>query len=217
MVRSASIAEFLHIPELTQILRVLAWLTPFGAFSVLCEALLARNLRTKRVALRPLFSFTIATFLVGIPLAYAGFGYWSLVAMQATETVAAALALGFTARQLLVRPGLSRQAFYDLWPLSLGFTLNQPFIYLGQNADRIFIGRFLGTVSLGLYTRASFITTTAANLFGNIARLSMFPCPSAGAGRSSEVTERPVEVALAYCARHTSRDRVLRRFRRRAR
>ena len=169
------IAEFLHIPELTQILRVLAWLTPFGAFSVLCEALLARNLRTKSIALRPLFSFTIATFLVGIPLAYAGFGYWSLVAMQATETVAAALALGFTARQLLVRPGLSRQAFYDLWPLSLGFTLNQPFIYLGQNADRIFIGRFLGTVSLGLYTRASFITTTAANLFGNIARLSMFP------------------------------------------
>ena len=173
-----SIAEFLHIPELTQILKVLAWLTPFGAFSVLCEALLARNLRTKSIALRPLFSFTIATFLVGIPLAYAGFGYWSLVAMQATETVAAALALGFTARQLLVRPGLSRQAFYDLWPLSLGFTLNQPFIYLGQNADRIFIGRFLGTVSLGLYTRASFITTTAANLFGNIARLSMFPVPA---------------------------------------
>jgi O-antigen/teichoic acid export membrane protein len=169
------IAELLQIPELTQILKVLAWLTPFGAFSLLCEALLARNLRTKSIALRPLFSFTIATFLVAIPLAYAGFGYWSLVAMQATETIAAALALGLTARRLLVRPGFSRQGFYDLWPLSLGFTLNQPFIYLGQNADRIFIGRFLGAASLGLYTRASFITTTAANLFGNIARLSMFP------------------------------------------
>ncbi len=33
------IAELLQIPELTEILKVLAWLTPFGAFSVLCEAL----------------------------------------------------------------------------------------------------------------------------------------------------------------------------------
>jgi PST family polysaccharide transporter len=169
------IAEFLRIPELTQVLRVLAWLTPFGAFSLLCEALLARNLRTRSIALRPLFSFTIAAFFVAIPLAYAGFGYWSLVAMQATETITASLALGFTARRLLVRPGFSRQGFHDLWPLSLGFTVNQPFIYLGQNADRIFIGRFLGSASLGLYTRAAFITTTAANLFGNIARLSLFP------------------------------------------
>ena len=33
------IADLLQIPELTQILKVLAWLTPLGAFSVLCEAL----------------------------------------------------------------------------------------------------------------------------------------------------------------------------------
>jgi O-antigen/teichoic acid export membrane protein len=169
------IADFFDIPELTQIIRAIAWLTPFGAFSILCEALLARNLQAKSIALRPLFSFTIANFLVAIPLAYAGLGYWSLVAMQATEATAAALALAFAARRLLVRPGFSRQAFQDLWPLSLGFTMNQPLIYIGQNADRIFVGRLLGAVQLGLYTRASFITTTAANLFGNVARLSMFP------------------------------------------
>ena len=34
--------------------------TPLGAFSVLCEALLARNMLVKRVALRPLLSFTIS-------------------------------------------------------------------------------------------------------------------------------------------------------------
>jgi len=169
------VADLMRIPQLTQILKVLACLAPFGAFNSLCEALLARNMRAKSIALRPLFSFTIATFLVGIPLAYAGFGYWSLVAIQATEMIAATVALAFVARRLLVRPGFSRQAFYELWPLSLGFTLNQPFIYLAQNADKVLIGRFLGVAPLGLYTRASFITTTAANMFGNIARLSMFP------------------------------------------
>ena len=169
------IAELLQIPELTQILKVLAWLTPFGAFSVLCEALLARNMQVKRVAMRPLFSFTISTFLVAIPLAWYGFGYWSLVAMQAVDIVVSAATLGFAARKLLVWPRFSRRAFSELWRLSLGFTINQPFSYLAYNADRFIIGRVLGTATLGIYTRASFFASTAATLFGNIARLSLFP------------------------------------------
>jgi PST family polysaccharide transporter len=169
------ISELLQIPELTQILKVLAWLTPFGAFSVLCEALLARIMQIKKVALRPLFSFTISTFFVAIPMAWYGFGYWSLVAMQAVDIIVSAVTLGFAARKLLVWPSFSRRAFGELWRLSLGFTLNQPFIYLAQNADRVIIARVLGTGTLGIYTRASFFAATAANLFGNIARLSLFP------------------------------------------
>jgi O-antigen/teichoic acid export membrane protein len=169
------IAELLQIPEITQILKVLAWLTPFGAFGVLCEALLARHMRAKTVAIRPLLSFTVSTFLVAIPLAWYGFGYWSLVAMQAVDIVVSALALGFAARKLLVWPRFSRRAFGELWRLSLGFTINQPFSYLAYNADRFIIGRVLGTATLGLYTRASFFASTAATLFGNIARLSVFP------------------------------------------
>jgi O-antigen/teichoic acid export membrane protein len=169
------IAELLQIPELTQILKVTAWLAPFGAFSVLCEALLARNMQLKRVAIRPLFSFTISTFLVAIPLAWYGFGFWSLVAMQAVDLVVSAATLGLAARKLLVWPRFSRRAFAELWPLSLGFTINQPFSYLAYNSDRFIIGRVLGTAALGLYTRASFFASTAATLFGNIARLSLFP------------------------------------------
>ncbi len=169
------VAELMQIPELTQILKVLAWLTPFGAFSVLCEALLARNMQVKKVAIRPLFSFTISTFLVGIPMAWYGFGYWSLVATQAVDLVVSAAVLGFAARKLLVWPRISRRAFTELWRLSLGFTINQPFSYLAYNADRFIIGRVLGTATLGLYTRASFFASAAATLFANIARLSVFP------------------------------------------
>jgi O-antigen/teichoic acid export membrane protein len=169
------IADVMQIPDLAQVLKVLALLTPLGAFNVLCEALLARHMRLKSVALRPVFSFTVSTFVVAIPLAWYGFGYWSLVAMQAADTVVAAVALGFAARKLLLRPGFSQRAFKELWQLSVGFTLNQPFAYVGQNADRFLVSRFLGAESLGLYTRASFITTTAASLFGDITRLSVFP------------------------------------------
>ena len=172
------IADLLQIPELTQILKVIAWLTPLGAFSVLCEALLARNMQVKSVAMRPLFSFTISTFLVAIPLAWFVFGYWSLVAMQVVDTVVSAAMLGFAARRLLVWPRFSRRAFGELWRLSLGFTINQPFSYAAYNADRFIIGRVLGTATLGVYTRASFFANTATTLFGNIARLSVFPAMS---------------------------------------
>ena len=63
------ISELLQIPQLTQILKVLAWLAPFGAFSVLCEALLARIMQVKTVALRPLFSLGFRHSLVAIPMA----------------------------------------------------------------------------------------------------------------------------------------------------
>jgi O-antigen/teichoic acid export membrane protein len=169
------VAELMRIPELTQVLKVLACLTPLGAFSVLCEALLARNMQVRSLALRPLVSFTISTFLVAVPMAWYGFGYWSLVGMQVAETFVTALALGVAARRLLARPHFSRQTFAELWPLSFGFTLNQPFVYLAENADRFLVGRLLGAGSLGLYTRASFLTTTAATLFGNVTRLSVFP------------------------------------------
>jgi O-antigen/teichoic acid export membrane protein len=108
-------------------------------------------------------------------MAWYGFGYWSLVAMQAAETIVGALTLAFAARRLLVWPSFSRQAFSELWPLSLGFALNQPFSYLAQNADKFLIGRVLGAGSLGIYTRAAFVATTAGTLFGNITRLSVFP------------------------------------------
>jgi len=174
-VASPWLASLMRIPELVDILRVFALLAPVGAFNVLAEALLARNMQTKSVALRPLFSVVIAAFAVAIPMAYAGFGYWSLVAMQVVETIFGAIAFGIAARKYLVRPAFSRLAFRELWPMSLGFSINQPFVFLATNADNFLIARLMGAQALGLYSRASFVTNTAANLFNNIARLTAFP------------------------------------------
>jgi O-antigen/teichoic acid export membrane protein len=170
-----AIAEVMHIAELCWVLQVLALTTPFGAFNTLCEAILARNMRAKSVALRPLFSFTLATFIIAIPLAYSGFGYWSLVAAQAAEVVLGAVAFAFVTRTYLVWPGFSRRAFWQLWPISFGFLIHNPFEYLVSNADQFLIARLIGPQALGLYSRASFLVKNGSNLFGNVARIAMFP------------------------------------------
>jgi O-antigen/teichoic acid export membrane protein len=172
---ATAIADVIHIFDLREVLRVLAFVTPFGAFNTLCEALLARNMQAKSVALRPLFSFTLATFFIAIPMAYTGFGYWSLVAAQIAEVILGALAFAVAAWKYLVWPGFSREAFRELWRMSLGFSVHQPLAYAATNGDQFLIARLIGADALGLYSRASFLVKNASNLFGNIARIAMFP------------------------------------------
>jgi O-antigen/teichoic acid export membrane protein len=168
------ISELMGIPELAEILRVLVFVMPFGSFATLCESLLARNMKLKSVALRQLVGFIIASFLVGVPLALAGYGYWALVAMLASEVVAGAAALALISRNLLVWPSFSRAAFAELWPISLGFSINKPFVYLASNIDKFLIARLSGAEALGFYTRAGFLVTNATHLFSNIARVALF-------------------------------------------
>jgi PST family polysaccharide transporter len=172
---ASEVAALLRMPALAEVVKVTAVFVPLGAFGMLCEALLARSMRSKSLAVRPLVSYAVATFFVAIPMAHYGYGYWSLVGMQAADTIMDAVILGFAARRLLVRPAFSGCAFRELFPLSLGFTLNQPLVYIAENTDKFLISRFLGANTLGLYSRASFMATTAASLFTDVTRLSVFP------------------------------------------
>ena len=159
-------------PELTQILKVLAWLTPSerSAFSARrCSPAKCRS-RGWRCAL---FSFTISTFLVGIPMAWYGFGYWSLVAMQAVDIVLSAAMLGFAARELLVWPTFSAEP--------LGALAAEPWVH---DQSTLFLSRVQRRQVHRPRSRyggvrplhsGSFFATTAATLFANIARLSVFP------------------------------------------
>jgi O-antigen/teichoic acid export membrane protein len=169
------VAQLMRIPELAQVLKFLAFLTPLGAFNALCEALLARDMKAKSVALRPVFSFTVAAFFVGIPLAYAGFDYWSLISMQAAEMTLGAAAFAFAARHLLVWPTFSTLAFRELWPMTLGFSITNPLEYISRNADQFFVARLLGANALGFYSRASFAVKNSTSLFNDVARIAMFP------------------------------------------
>lgn len=169
------IASAMRIAELADILRVLAFLTPVGAIGILSESLLSREMQTTEIALRPLVAFIIANMIVAIPLAVAGFGYWALVAAQIAETLVGALMLGFAARKLLAWPRFSYDAFKDLWPMSRGFILTHPVIYLAAQIDRFLIVRLMGVEALGLYSRAAFLVKNAADIFATVARVTVFP------------------------------------------
>ena len=91
------VADFYELPILTPVLRVLAIKVPIAAMNSVQQAYVSRNMLFKRFFYSTLIG-TIISAVVGIALAYKGFGVWALVAQYLTNTIIDTLVLWFTVR-----------------------------------------------------------------------------------------------------------------------
>ena len=171
-------ATLLKLEELTDVTRVLTLMVAFRVFGALCEALLARHMEMRRIAMISLVSWTLSSFAVAIPLAYLGLGYWALVLMYLFDGLLTAALLGYHARSHIPRPRLDWQSLRELTPLSFGFAVIAPLNFLNSNVDRFLLARLLGPADLGIYSRATFLAKTASTMFNGIARTAAFPAMS---------------------------------------
>jgi len=74
-----------RIPELTPVLQVIAWCIPITSLGVIQSAVLTRELAFRAQAIRRLFAVA-GGGVVGLVLAFRGFGAWALVARFVVET-----------------------------------------------------------------------------------------------------------------------------------
>jgi len=135
---------------------VMAWLSIgflMRAFGLTQAALVQRELQFRALAIRDLTA-NIVGGVVGVVLAVAGYGVWSLVAMTLVTSLLESILLWRLAHWRPSEFRISRDATADLWPYSsrvLGFNLFKAF---AQNTDRLIIGPVLGVQALGVYTLA---------------------------------------------------------------
>lgn len=80
------IADFYKMSELILIVRVFALRIPLSAFSAIQHAYVERHMLFKRYFFSTLFG-TLFSGIVGIYLAYKGFGVWALIAQYFTNTI----------------------------------------------------------------------------------------------------------------------------------
>jgi PST family polysaccharide transporter len=146
------IAWFYQEPRLTWITLVSAGGFIFGGLTSQHFALLTRQMRFGAMALVQTLP-QLAGALVGVVLAMAGWGYWSLVIMGivggAVMALVAWIASGW-------RPGLPSRNSGVGSMLAFGghLTGSNLLNYLTRNADNVLIGRFLGPGPLGIYSKA---------------------------------------------------------------
>ncbi len=138
------------VGPLTAVLSIQFIVTAFSATHV---ALMSRRLDYRTQALIDMAS-TVVGGVVGIGMAYAGMGVWSLVGQGLGMTTSAAVAYyctaGWKPRRLF-----SWARFLELWSFSAPLLVSRLFVYLSTSADTFLIGRHLGSGVLGFYALGS--------------------------------------------------------------
>lgn len=172
---AGQIADFLHVPELSLVSRVLAVVMFANAFNLIAQAVLSRHLKFKVSSMAGFAAWIVTQVGLAIPLAYLGLSYWALVIAYMAEAFILAAIYFFVARQYLVRPSFDMQSYRDIRRQSLGFSLGGLATFLAQYIDNIIVARLIGTAELGIYSRAFYLIAMPANLFGNLNKSVVFP------------------------------------------
>ncbi len=150
---SPIIAWFYKDPRLMDISIALSACFLFGGLCAQHQALLNRQMRFGHLALINLVSVLLGS-VAGIFLAWAGFGYWSLVWKEVLTSFFAAAGTWILCGWM---PGFPRfrVGIRSMIHFGRDVTGSNAINYFSGSVDKILIGRIHGASSLGLYERAT--------------------------------------------------------------
>jgi O-antigen/teichoic acid export membrane protein len=154
------LARFYAEPPLAAILLALAILPFLYAIAGVPSSLLQRAMRYRSLAAISLGCACLAGG-VGLSMAFAGYGVWSLVAMSIGQWAAQALCLSWAAGW---RPGvaLRRRHLRDVAVFARHALSVKGLIFIDQQLPRVAVGATLGAEALGILTMAWRMTETVS-------------------------------------------------------
>jgi PST family polysaccharide transporter len=176
MAVSPFIAWFYNKPQLEPIIMIISLNYFLASFTIIQETIITKDMDFKRLAARDIIA-VIGGGLVGIILAYCGFGVWSLVYQSISSTLINAVLL-WTVSPWRPKFIFSKQAIRDIFKFSVNLTGFNIVNYFSGNVDYLLIGKFLGAEALGFYTLAyKLVMVPQQNISAAISRV-MFPAYS---------------------------------------
>jgi len=147
------IADAFDEPQLAAVLRVLAFNWVLGAFASVPRNILQRELRFRSLALRQLVAVTVSG-AVGIGLAVAGHGVWSLV-VQALVQSAVSVAVLWAVSPWRPRWRASVQRLREMQGFATSVVGIDLLRFFAVRGEGFVIGAAVGPVSLGYYAVAT--------------------------------------------------------------
>jgi PST family polysaccharide transporter len=168
------LAKFYRMPELEPLLRVVAFLFPLDGMNTVAKSLITRSLRFRLYIAIDVAAYVFGYALVGVVLAWYGYGVWALVTANLAQVTVRLLGMYGATRHSL-RPSLNWRASRDLLNFGFGHSVAQIGTLLSQQGDNIVVGRWLGPAALGVYGRAYGLMVMPANAFGRIINRVLFP------------------------------------------
>jgi O-antigen/teichoic acid export membrane protein len=187
---SPAIAAFYRMPELEPVLRAITVLFPLDGLNTVAKAILTRELRFRLYIALDVAAYVLGYALVGVVLAWLGFGVWALVWANIAQLGVRTVAMYLATRHSL-RPSLDFRAGRELLSFGFGHSMAQIGTLLSQQGDNFVVGRWLGPTALGVYGRAYNLMVMPASAFGRIINRVLFPV-------MSQVQDQRDRLANAY-------------------
>lgn len=165
------VAYFYNEPQLTSLMRVLCLMVVINSMAVVQRAIYTATLNFKTQA-KATFMAAIVSGIVGIVLAWWGFGVWTLVWQQLSGAIANTLLLWWYSSW---RPRLiySWKSFRELFAFGSNLLISGLLETIYNNIYQIVIGKIYSASSLGFFTQAKQISALpSSNIHGIIGRVT---------------------------------------------
>lgn len=173
VILAPEISYFYGENRLNLIIMALASTFFISSFGIVQTALLTKELNFKPLAILETLTVVISG-TVAVIFAFSGFGVWSLVWQQIISSFVTVIFLwkfcGWRPKMLF-----EWQRIKELLGFGLNLTGFSFVNYFNRNLDNLFIGKFLGSVSLGIYNLAYQILLFPLNNISSVIGRVMFP------------------------------------------
>jgi len=167
------VADFYQEQELTLIIRWYSIIFIINAFALIQTTRLTKLLDFK-TQMRVSIPSTIFGGLIGVSMAYTGYGVWSLVVMAITQAFASAIQLWLYSKW---KPSwvFSKKKFIYHFNYGYKLTLSGLIEAIFSNAYAIIIGKFFAPAQVGFFNRANSLMKLPVGNVGIILNKVTFP------------------------------------------
>lgn len=168
-----SVAAFYALPELTLLLRVLAFILIINGFSVVQNALMVRRLDFRRQAVIS-GAGTVVSGTIGVTMAWLGYGVWSLISQQVTNSLVRTT-LAWSLNSWRPAWTFSSVALQKLLRFGSGIAASSLLNTVFSSLYPLVIGKLFPASQLGYYNRAQTLQAVTSQTLGALANRVTFP------------------------------------------
>lgn len=164
-------SRFFNEPQLLQLIRAMSVIVIINGLAIIQRTNLTKNVNFKTQTKASLIS-SISSGIVGIGMAFSGFGVWSLVGQQITRQLLNTVCL-WMFNKWLPKLEFSWASFRELFGFGWKLLVSGLIDTIWKQISNLIIGKYYSTSTLGQYTRGQqFADIFSSNMTSIVQRVS---------------------------------------------
>lgn len=183
------LADFYEIPDLKNLLRVLAISLILNSLFTVPSTLLTIEMNFRLIA-KITFISTLISGIIAIIAAYSGLGAWALVIQVLVKGFISTLLFWYTIKKA-PKINFYKKSFKKLFSFGSKLLISNLLANILSNLNAILIGKYIGTRQLGFYTRGTQFTDMAYSVINSSINSVLLP--------SLSTVQDDIETLVSYC------------------